>query len=71
MAFLNFLEAVDRMDETANQRAKRLGMTPRALQKWRKGQLPGWLKLLVDHPELLEAIAKDAQDCPKKTSLSS
>lgn len=71
MTFPNFLAAVDQLGETAVQRAKRLGMTPRALQKWRRGQLPGWLHLLADNPELLAAIAKDAESQPKKTSVPS
>lgn len=65
MTFPNFLAAVDGLGETAAQRAQRLGMTPRALQKWRRGALPGWLRMLADNPELLAAIAKDAQEQPK------
>lgn len=57
----NFFATIDQMGETNSERAKRLQMTGRALELWKSGKIPRLLKVLVSNPELLSAIAADAE----------
>lgn len=61
MSFDNFFAAVERLAPTRKQQAQALGMTPRGFEKLRKGPIPRWLVVLVTNPELLDALARDAQ----------
>lgn len=43
------------------QRSAVLGIPQRSLQKWRGGKLPTNLQRLLGHPDLLRALADDAE----------
>jgi hypothetical protein len=61
MALTHFFEAINRLGRTEAERASRLGITPRRLLDWRKGEIPETIRLLRRTPELAEAIAEDAR----------
>jgi len=63
----NFFAAIDRLGSTNDERAKRLQMSARSLEKWKSGKIPRILRILASDPELLSAIAADAQNSSKKS----
>lgn len=62
-----FFATIDRMGDTNTERAKRLQMGARSLEMWKSGKIPRILRVLVNNPELLSAIAADAERA-KETS---
>lgn len=71
MNYPHFFAAIEQLGRNSHQRAAKLGMTPRALQKWKRGRIPTLLHILVNNPLLLDALLQDAQNQPEKPSLSS
>jgi hypothetical protein len=65
-----FMAAVDRLGTTNPERAKRLEMTGRRLEQWKKGP-PRLLRVLAANPDLAAALLEDAQDAAKKSSIAS
>jgi hypothetical protein len=43
------------------EQARRLGVTTRAIDNWKSGEIPSWLHRLRRNPELLIALLQDAQ----------
>lgn len=71
MSFDNFFAAVERLGTTREQQAQALEMTPRGFQKLRKNKIPRWLIILVRHPELLDALARDAKTRTQEPNITS
>jgi hypothetical protein len=68
MTHQRFLEAIGRLGKNDKERAAKLGLTTRALTKWRH-ELPGPIARLMCSPELIEALADDARaSCAAETA---
>jgi len=61
MPLMNFMAAVDRLGATNSERAKRIRMTGRRLEQWKKKGPPRILFVLADNPDLLTALLEDAR----------
>ena len=70
MQLVNFMAAVDRLGATNPERAKRIQMTGRRLQQWKKNGPPRLLRVLVSNPDLITALLEDSQDATKETSIT-
>lgn len=65
-----FFATIDRLGETNAERAKHLQMSDRSLENWKSGKIPRILRVLLNNPDLLSAIATDARKAkePSETS---
>ncbi|MEI7538524.1 MAG: hypothetical protein WCJ76_14990 [Comamonadaceae bacterium] len=61
MLLMNFMAAVDRLGATNSERAKRIRMTGRRLEQWKKNGPPRLLLVLADNPDLLTALMADSR----------
>ena len=73
MTYPNFLAAIDQLGTTNPERAARLQMSARALEKWKRGEWPRLVKVFAKNPDLLMALVEDAhsQIAAKETSQTS
>lgn len=61
MNFSTFLKAVDQLGATNKARAAALGVSETTYYEIKRGNFPEYLRRLVKHPELAEALAADAR----------
>lgn len=64
----NFFAAIERLGTNNGERAAKLDMTGRSLEKWKYQGVPRVVRALVNHPDLLHALLTDAQVEAKQTS---
>lgn len=60
MELTEFLKAIDALGTSEVDRAAKLGISPKTLENWRKGDVPRQFLILRDHLELATAITADA-----------
>jgi hypothetical protein len=70
MKLIHFWTAVNKLAETEAKKAELLGIDERTLRLW-KHRLPRTLQRIMAHPELIEALARDAQEDDETVSLAS
>lgn len=58
----NFRAALEGVASSDYERARRLGIPRKTIELWRKSP-PDWMRRLVQHRELAEALAADARAC--------
>jgi hypothetical protein len=56
-----FTKALNALGTTDQERAQALGMSRVTLIEWKSGRLPIQIKRLLDQPQLIVALATDAQ----------
>ena len=61
MPYKRLIAAIEALGDRA-QRADKLAMTTRGVEKLVAGDFPEWIHRLATHPELLEALLADARD---------
>ncbi|MCG8346193.1 MAG: hypothetical protein MI924_00250 [Chloroflexales bacterium] len=65
MELLHFQQALDALGKTEIEKAKRLGITTRALSLWKSKKLPRAIYIIVSHPDIAAALAADAHEHAK------
>ena len=51
-----------RLADALASRSSELRISPRSLTRYRRGQYPRSIQMLIDHPDLLEALVAESQD---------
>jgi hypothetical protein len=63
MKLIHFWEAVDGLAATEAEKAAVLGLKERQLRNWKRS-LPRSLQRIISRPELIAALARDANETP-------
>ena len=62
MTFDNFLERKKKLNITYPKLAEHIGYTPDAIKKWKHGQVPKWVNIVLNYLELEQKIKNDCKD---------
>ena len=57
----SFLQAIDQLGATNKARAQALGVSETTYYEIKRGEIPGYIRRLVERPVLLEALLDDAR----------
>lgn len=58
----NFGREITQLGATDKERATALGVSPRTITEYKKGQLPKILRVVASNPKLLSALLADLQE---------
>lgn len=69
MKYPTFLQTLQALDITDVERAKRLEVSTKTIERYRAGDFPEPLLKLMRHPSLLRALAEDAERLVRSDNL--